>query len=175
MSDPAARPRLYGMTRPFVAIDFETADCLRDSACRVALVRVENGQIVAETSRLIRPPRKTFYFTHIHGIGWRDVASEPDFGGVWPAVKSMLRGAAFIAAHNAPFDRSVLETCCAAHGIPAPSGDYLDTVKLARTRWALRPARLPDVCAHLGIPLDRHHDALQDARACARIAIAAGL
>lgn len=33
---------------------------------------------------------------------------------------------------------------------------------------------LPDVCARLGIELN-HHDALSDAEACARIAIAAGM
>ena len=44
----------------FVAIDFETADYQRDSACAVALVRVESGKIVAREHRLIRPPRRTF-------------------------------------------------------------------------------------------------------------------
>lgn len=158
--------------KPFVAIDFETADPWRDSACKVALVRVEDGRIVAEVDRFIRPPRSSFRFTSVHGITWEDVRREPDFGGVWPAVKNLLTGAAFIAAHNAPFDKSVLEACCAAHGLTMPVRPFVDTLKLARERWGLRPARLPDVCAHLGIRLERHHDALQDARACARIVVA---
>ncbi|MEK7383088.1 MAG: hypothetical protein AAB262_07355, partial [Elusimicrobiota bacterium] len=41
----------------FVAIDFETADTGRDSACSVGLVRVENGTIVQKVVQLIRPPR----------------------------------------------------------------------------------------------------------------------
>lgn len=47
-------------------------------------------------------------------------------------------------------------------------------MKLARRTWGLRPAKLPDVCRHLGIGL-RHHDALSDAEACARIVLAAGV
>ena len=38
--------------------------------------------------------------------------------------------------------------------------------------WGVRPTKLPDVCRFLGIPL-KHHDALSDAEAAARIVIAA--
>jgi DNA polymerase-3 subunit epsilon len=37
----------------FVAIDFETADRYRDSACSLAMVRVESGEIVHKEHRLI--------------------------------------------------------------------------------------------------------------------------
>lgn len=158
--------------KPFVAIDFETADPWRDSACRVAMVRVESGRIVAELDRLVRPPRSKFWFTSVHGVTWDQVRREPDFAGVWPAVRAMFADASFLVAHNAPFDRGVLDACIAAHGLPASPPPFRDTLKLARERWRLNPARLPDVCAHLGIPLARHHDALQDARACALIALA---
>ena len=40
-----------------VAIDFETADYGRDSACALALVRVEAGLIVQRAFHYIRPPR----------------------------------------------------------------------------------------------------------------------
>jgi len=45
-------------------------------------------------------------------------------------------------------------------------------VRLARKKWRLRPARLPDVCDYLGLSL-QHHYALSDAEACARIVLAA--
>jgi DNA polymerase-3 subunit epsilon len=54
----------------FVAIDFETADDGRDSACAVALVRVENLEIVRRETRFVRPPRRQFRFSHLHGITW---------------------------------------------------------------------------------------------------------
>lgn len=52
----------------FTAIDFETADYGRDSACAVAAVVVSDGQITHRYSQLLRPPRSDFIFTYIHGI-----------------------------------------------------------------------------------------------------------
>lgn len=156
----------------FVAIDFETADSGRDSACSVACVRVEGDHIVRSESRLIRPPRPTFEFTHVHGIRWDDVASAPTFGDVWQEMLPMLDGAEFLAAHHAPFDRSVLASCSASAGIAMTDLPFRCTVRIARAAWRLFPTRLPDVCRFLDIPL-RHHDALSDAEACARIVLAA--
>ncbi|MFH0901079.1 MAG: 3'-5' exonuclease [Pseudomonadota bacterium] len=161
------------MSACFVALDFETADYGRDSACAVGLVRVEDGAVVARVARLIRPPRRSFVFTHIHGITWSDVAEEPTFAPVWREMCPVVDGAEFLAAHNAPFDRSVLRTCCAKAGIAPPNLPFRCTVRMARQAWGLRPTRLPDVCAYLGLAL-KHHDAASDAEACARIVIAAG-
>lgn len=74
---------------PFVAIDFETATKSPDSACAVALVRVENDEIVHRETRLIRPPRREFIFTDLHGISWDDVATAPTFGELWPKLVPM--------------------------------------------------------------------------------------
>jgi DNA polymerase-3 subunit epsilon len=152
----------------FVAIDFETADNGRDSACAVALVRVDDGRITQRAVRLIRPPRSRFLFTHIHGIRWSDVRGEPGFAQIWPQLEPMLAGAAFLVAHNASFDRSVLRACCEVAGLEPPPLPFSCTVRLAREAWDLRPTRLPDVCRHLDIPL-KHHDPASDAEACARI------
>jgi DNA polymerase-3 subunit epsilon len=156
----------------FVAIDFETADRGRDSACAVGLIRVENNQIVERLHCFIRPPRHKFEFSHIHGITWSDVAQQLTFGELWPNIIPLLQGADFMAAHNAPFDKGVLYACCDAYGIPRPSQNFICTVQLARRTWNIRPTKLPNVCQHLGIQLE-HHQALSDAEACARIVIAA--
>jgi len=155
-----------------VAIDFETADQRRDSACAVALVRVECDRIARREVRLIRPPRREFVFTHIHGVSWEMVADQPSFAEVWPELAEMLRGAAFLAAHNAPFDRGVLNACCRAAGLEPPDLEFVCTLALSRRLWDLRSHALPSVCRHLGIPL-RHHDPASDAEACARILLAA--
>jgi DNA polymerase-3 subunit epsilon len=162
-SDPAV---------PFVAIDFETADYGADSACAVALIRVEQGCIVRRQFALIRPPRRYFRFTHIHGITWNDVAGAPSFGECWPAFGDILDGAHFLAAHNSAFDCGVLRACCAQARLELPALPFLCTVKVARQMWKLRRANLPAVCAHLRIPL-KHHDASSDAEACARIVLEA--
>lgn len=156
----------------FVAIDFETADYGQDSACAVALVRVESLKIVRKEVRLLRPPRRRFKFSHIHGISWKDVAKKPTFGEAWPEVNNLLNGAKFLAAHNAPFDRSVLQCCCRSAGLHPPTIPFQDTVQLARSAWRVFPTKLPDVCKKLGIPLN-HHDPASDAEACARIVIEA--
>ncbi len=61
----------------FVAIDFETANHSRTSACAVGLVHVQDGKIIAEETLLIRPPQRQFVFTYIHGLTWDDVKDEP--------------------------------------------------------------------------------------------------
>lgn len=167
----ASEPNLQ---RPptFAAIDFETADRGRDSACALAIVRVEANVIVERVSVLIRPPRRSFEFTYIHGISWRDVADRPTFAELWPELLPHFDGVDFITAHNASFDRSVLNACCEIAALPPPLKPYHCTVKVARSTWDIRPTTLPDVCRRLNIPL-RHHEAASDAEACARIMIAA--
>jgi len=156
----------------FAAIDFETADYGRDSACALSIVRANAAGIQEQKTFLIRPPRKDFVFTYIHGITWSDVASMPNFKGHWPDILNMLAEVSYLAAHNAAFDRSVMAACCRQAGVQELKQPYLCTVKLARKVWSLRPAKLPDVCRHLQISL-KHHDPASDARACANIVLAA--
>lgn len=156
----------------FVALDFETADNGRDSACALATVRVEGGSLVEKGFWYVRPPRCTFTNSRIHGITWQQVCNHPPFAQVWLEVLPMLAGADFLAAHNAPFDRSVLKACCLAAGLQVPNIPFRCTVQLARQTWGLNPTRLPDVCRFLGLPLN-HHEPASDAEACARIVLAA--
>ena len=159
------------MTR-FAAIDFETANNARDSACAVGVVIVERGRIVERLYELIRPPSREFLFTHIHGLSWNDVKDAQRFDAVWASMARELAGVAFMAAHNAPFDKGVLGACCATYGLAVPPLPFVCTVRLARAQWNVRPTKLPDVCNYLGFEL-RHHQADSDAEACARIVMAA--
>jgi len=156
----------------FVAIDFETADSKRDSACAVGLVVVQGGEIVARDYRLIRPPRPKFnpFCVQVHGIHWADVKDEPSFGDLWPELALYFEGADFLCAHNASFDKAVLHTCCVDAGWKPPAQPFLCTVQLSRKTWCLDSNRLNCVCDHLGIDL-RHHHAGSDAEACALIAV----
>ncbi len=158
----------------FVAIDFETANRYRNSACAVALVRVEGGRIVDTFTRLIKPPVPYFEFTYIHGIAADDVVDAPLYHEIHNDVLRMLEGVDFIAAHNASFDKSVMNAICAHWGLPVPMLPWECTVKLARRKWNLTSAKLPLVCELLDIPL-QHHDATSDATACAKIVLAAEL
>lgn len=156
----------------FAAIDFETANQDRFSACAVGIVVASGGRIVAREQFLIRPPGSYFCFTYIHGLAWRDVESAPDFGMLWPRLRRHLRRVDFLAAHNASFDRGVLNACCELAKVEPPRLPFVCTVSLARAWWSIYPTKLPRVCSELGIPL-RHHEALSDAEACARIVLRA--
>ena len=168
------KPRLLDQPPdgPFVALDFETADYGPDSACQLALVRVEGDRVARVENRYIRPPRRDFVFTYLHGIAWPHVADQPPFADVWRDLAPVLEGAAFLAAHNAGFDRGVLAACCQAAGLTPPELPWLCTVKVARRTWRLKPANLAACAQFLQIPL-KHHEAGSDAEACARIVIAA--
>ena len=157
---------------PFVAIDFETADNGADSACAIGVVRVETGESTQRLTRLIRPPRRTNQYAHIHGIRWEDVRDEPDFAGVWPAVAPILEGAAFFAAHNASFDRRILHGSCLAYGITPPAQRFECTVVLARKTWRMPKNDLATLARFINFTLN-HHEAGSDAEACARILLAA--
>lgn len=167
---PATRPEVGGPT--FAAIDFETADYGRDSACSIGVAIVRDGSLVQSVHRLIRPPKREFKFTWLHGLAWEQVADAPPFGSVWREIEPLLEGADFLAAHNAGFDRSVLAACSRECGLPFPSRDFICSMRVARKVWGIHPTRLSDVCARLDIPLNHHH-ALSDAEACARILLAA--
>ena len=164
----------HKMGENFLAIDFETANQRRDSACSIGLVRVEKNEIVHQAVHLIRPPYKDFLFTHIHGIRWKDVADSPDFGVLWQKISPIFEGVDFLAAHNARFDAGVLSACCKKYQMDGPALPFTCTVELARKKWNIYPTKLPDVCRHLNIKLN-HHEALSDALACARIVMASSI
>ena len=128
----------------FVAIDFETANSQRVSACAVGLARGGKGKIEVVRSFLIRPPASQFVFTGIHGLRWEDVRAAPTFGELWPTLHAWIDNAEFIAAHNAPFDSSVLHSCCAiTYGIRVPK----IAIHLHGTVGPLAVGNLPDEVA----------------------------
>lgn len=156
----------------FVTIDFETGDWYRDSACAVALVRVRGGRIAERRHTLLRPPRPIRdENARLHGITNARVWTAPTFAEAWPTLRPLLDGAAFLAAHNAPFDRSVLKRCCEDAGLAVPALPVVCTVRAAKAAWGLKSARLPEVCRLLDVRL-RHHDPASDAEACAQIVLA---
>lgn len=158
----------------FTAIDFETANRFRDSACAVGAVRVENGRIVERYHRLVRPWSQRFEYTPLHGIGFSHVRDAPTFGRIWPELRALLRGIDFVVAHNASFDMAVLAACCERAGVRPPPMRVKCTLQQARV-WGVRPATLPAVARHFGVRQRTHHHALEDAETCAEIALAGGL
>lgn len=163
-------------TTDFCAIDFETANYDRTSACAVGLVKVRSGEIAGEFHSFINQADTWFRpdFIDIHGITPAMTEGAPIFAELWPAMRDFIAGLP-LAAHNASFDmsvlRSMLEECDIEYDMP-PS---LCSLSLSRAVWPELPSHALDaVSRHLGIELD-HHAPLSDARACARIILKAGI
>jgi len=77
-----------------------------------------------------------------------------------------------LIAHNARFDLGVLVSSLAAFDVACPDLEFNCTRSLARGAWPGRPGYgLKPLGNWLGIAF-KHHDALEDARCCAAIALA---
>lgn len=154
----------------FIALDFETANNKRYSACAAGIAVVENLIITEKKEFLIRPPDKYFIYSNVHGITWDNVKDKPTFTDVWPEIKKYFRDIDFIAAHNSHFDEGVLHACCGYYNIQLPAIKFKCSMRLARKKLSLASYSLHSVCSHYRINLN-HHNALSDAAACAEIMI----
>ncbi|TFI72714.1 3'-5' exonuclease [Carnobacterium divergens] len=155
----------------FVALDFETANHERHSACSVALTVVRNSQIVDNYYTLIKPETPFFWRNvQVHGIHELDVANAPNFAKVWDDMKPCFKENKLIVAHNLPFDQGVLNGCLDYYEIERPHFQTLCTVQSSRRLLTELPNhKLNTVCDHFGINLENHHHALDDSNACATI------
>ena len=159
----------------WVALDFETATSSRASACSVGLAYVRDGRIQTSESFLIRPPRNEYsgFNISIHGIRPAMTADAPSFRELWPTLEARIGGLP-VVAHNASFDMSVLRHELDRMGRRYPQLEYYCTLVLSRAAWPrLYDHTLPTVASHCGVDF-RHHDAAEDARACAEIVLRLG-
>lgn len=158
----------------YTAIDFETANEQRASACSMGLVVIRNGTVAREEYFLIRPKEMRFTEVNvrIHGITKDHVIEAPEFPALWKNLSGSFQNE-LLLAHNADFDVQVLHQTLDAYGLARPKIRYACTQKLAQEAFKeLNNYRLPDVAAYIGFELN-HHDALSDARAAAAIGIKA--
>ena len=158
------------MQPSFVAIDFETA--INHHICSVGIVTVVNGEITEEYHALIQPPNNFYsqFTIQVHGIMPMDTRNEPYFPTIYPEIKKRLQNK-IVVAHNEGFDRSVLAKTMADYSLNYSElniGEKWDcTVKMYRKR-GYKSAKLDACCKVHNIEL-QHHDALSDARACAKL------
>ena len=154
----------------FTAFDFETSS--GKTACALGVVRVENRVIVESKYWLIRPPDMYFnsYNIEVHGITPRDVINKPEFDELWAEMKPFFDNQV-IVAHNAAFDISVLTNMLKYYDIDFPESEYYCTVMLGRKHWTrLTSHKLNILAQELGLRF-KHHDALEDAVVCAKVAV----
>ncbi|WP_232525707.1 3'-5' exonuclease [Actinomyces sp. zg-332] len=156
----------------FVAVDFETANTQRVSACQIALVKVENGRVIDKYTTLIKPPEEYSYFefTYLHGIDFEDTRQAPYWEEIAYKVQEFV-GDLPVYAHNASFDSAVWRHLDEYYGTETlPKKFYCTYYTARRMIPGLANYKLPTVvkvCApdyHL-----EHHRADSDAYACALI------
>lgn len=152
----------------FTALDFETFTAERSSACAIGLVKVVAGHIVHKFYSLINPipDNRDKDNSAVNGITREMVAVAPSFQELWPTIKKII-GNDVIVCHNAEFDRSVWNAqkdlyCCVAD--PSKFRFFCT--------YQMTGLSLEDACAKHNIEMGCHHDALDDALACAKILLA---
>ncbi len=155
----------------FAALDFETATEERGSACAIGVAVVERGQLVRSESFLVRPPRNQYssYNTAVHGIEPHHTARAGEFPEVWRAAAEVI-GDHPVVAHNVSFDLGVLRKSLDAYGSSCEVASVYCSLMLSRRVWpGLMSYSLPPLARWLGLEVRKHHDAREDAIACAEL------
>ena len=164
------------MTEPrFAVVDVETSglSTSRHRILQIGLVTTDaHGDVLDEWSTLValRWPWSRVGPRKVHGITRRSLRGAPKAPVALAELRDRLDGAVF-TAHNVEFDAQFIERAAARAHIPLTLDRRLCTLQLSRR---LDPDRLlthglADVCARYDVPLERHHDALSDARATAGV------
>ena len=156
----------------FAVVDIETSGLSTrwHRILQVAVVTVQNGEIVDEWTSLVklRWPLGRVGPRRVHGITRGHLRRAPHQREVLAGLAERLDGAVF-TAHNVRFDWAFIERAARRTRTPLAPPPRLCTLRLSRTLDPERQLshRLADVCARYGITNDRPHDALHDARATA--------
>lgn len=151
----------------FFAIDFETANPKRFSACSFGYAKVFNDEIVDSKGYLIKPVGgHSWYQSNIHGITEKDTFDKPYFNQLWDDIHDIFD--APLIGHSL-FDQQVLNAL-SYHFNFGLSFDYTDTFSFAQKQLPhLRNWKLITLAKYLDIPVTKHHDAMEDAILCAKI------
>ena len=162
-----------------VGLDFETANPRNGSICAAGITIMQNGEIIEKREWLIRPHRTLDWmlpaFTEIHGIGYYDLRRSPEFFEIWPAIKNLIERGECVVIHNAAFDLRHLHAVMDIYHMPPFSFDYICSLAVCRNLFPEMNSHSLDVMAkHFNIEF-QHHDALEDAIACATIVSQIGI
>ena len=151
----------------FIAIDFETGNPKRVSACALGYAKVANGKIIESNAYLIKPVGGHAAFqSKIHGIKDEHTNDKPEFGDLFPEIKDLFSYP--LVAHSL-FDKQVLNAL-SDHFSLGLSFDYTDTSRIAKENLpSLKNHKLKTLVKYFNLPKFKHHDAAEDALACANI------
>ena len=155
----------------FVVFDIETTG-LSPKECKITeigAIKIEHGEITDKFSQLINPgvpiPPN---ITDLTGITDEMVADKPHIDSVLPEFLEFCHGCA-VVAHNAQFDCGFIRYNAAELNLEFHS-KTVDTLKISRELFPNeRKHSLDAICKRLGVSLENHHRAVDDATATAEI------
>jgi DNA polymerase-3 subunit epsilon len=153
--------------KPVVFADIETTGLGARSGkvIEIALIRVEQNQIVEEFHSLVNPGHHLpDWISSLTGILDTDLVGQPFFSEIADKVANMCEGAVFIA-HSVRFDYSFIKNHLAeSNHIFKP--ELLCTVRLSRALYpAERSHKLENIISRHKIKVPARHRAYEDAKA----------
>lgn len=156
------------MSLDFVAIDFETANQYRASACSVGLVKFIDGKVVDTFYSLINPESEFDYYNmQLHGITPEMVVDSPNYLQISSIIKEFKMELPLVA-HYAPFDMGVIKDSNERYNIIDFNANYFDSYYLSRRFITSISYKLNHLAELLEFEFD-HHNALEDAKACGEL------
>ena len=163
--------RGQSLQETYVVFDIETTGFSPDvnHIIEIGAVKVEHGKIVDRFSSFVNPqvpiPYRIEELTHIND---NMVIDAPTIESVLPQFLAFCEGCVMVA-HNADFDVSFIKRKAANLGIDF-NPTYVDTVAMARYLLPnLNRFKLDTVAKAVGVNLDNHHRAVDDAACTAEI------
>ena len=151
----------------YVVFDLETTgfSSKNDKIIEIGAVKIRNGEIIDNFSEFVNPrrpiPYKIIELTGINDDMVRDAQSIED---ILPRFIEFI-GDSVVVAHNASFDCSFISKNCNDLGLKFEP-TIVDTVPLCRFLYPeLKSVKLNIVAKHLGVKLESHHRAVDDAKA----------
>ena len=162
-----ASTELEGLT--FVALDFETANRTRGSACAIGMCKMLNGKVTDTYYQVLRPvpydidPSVMKY----HHVTKDEIENAPTIGELWSEIEAFIADNV-IVVHNISFDKPVLIDSLENCDIGVPNVTFMCSLKMAKTELKEEKGDLKTLCKKYKIPLN-HHNALSDACAAATL------
>ena len=155
----------------YVVFDLETTGFSPETnrIIEIGAVKVQNGKIVDKFSTFVNPQVPIpFRIEQLTSINDSMVIDAPVIADILPEFMKFCEGCVMVA-HNADFDMSFIKKNCQRLGIPCKP-TIVDTVALARVLLPnLNRFKLDTVAKALGVSLENHHRAVDDAGCTAEI------
>jgi DNA polymerase III subunit epsilon len=158
----------------FVTIDVETANPDMASICQIGIAKYEEGILADEWLSFVNPKD---YFDpvniSVHGITEEDVVKAPSFPDIYDEITQFIDNNVLVS--HTHFDRVSIMQTINRYDLDQLNITWLDSARVARRTWkefAWRGYGLKNVCNYIGYDFF-HHNALEDAKACGQIVLAA--